>query len=68
MPNINSEMRPADVQGHGGAGEDDNVADREDRQEMGNAQPLAIVARADDGCFGGSLNNMRIGHDFGSRQ
>ena len=37
-----------DVQRHDGAGEDDDVADRQDRQQIGNHQSLTVAAGADD--------------------
>ena len=41
---------PADVEGHDGAGEDDDVADGQNGQQRGDGQLLAVAGRADDGC------------------
>ncbi len=52
----------ADVQRHHRAGEDDDVANRQDRQELGNLQPLSISASADDSSIVRSFNDLLLSH------
>ena len=55
-------LLPADVQRHDRAGEDDDVADRQDRQRVGNGQPLPVGAGADDRGGGGAFDDLGFRH------
>jgi hypothetical protein len=57
-------LGPADVERHDSAGEDDDVANRQDRQQRGNLQPLSIRACADDSPIAGSFDDLLLfSHD-----
>jgi len=57
-------LLPPDVQGHDGAGEDDDVADRKDGQNVRENRPLTIASGANDRAVGRAFDDLGFGHGY----